>query len=145
MYERPTGNPSEDKNFGMSKKFPEGYDPTAMAGSYHVPNSFSRKERITNSIIGLLLFAYGTYGVWQNDIWLPGKRTSGIHFHGIAAWFCYGAILAGVAMLLCIVVDHYDKRKNEHKYAAFKQKSGQIGTTLFIGAIVWHLYEAFTK
>lgn len=145
MYEHPTGKPNEEEDLGPGKKLPLGYDPHAQAGSYHAPNSFSRKDRIINLAIGLLLFSYGSYGLWQDDIWLPGKRTSGVHFHGIAAWLIYGAILASVAMFFSIVLDHYDKRRNEHTYMAFKHTSGKMGKTLFIGAIAWHLYETFTK
>lgn len=145
MYDRPTGRKNDDVILDLTKKLPQGYDPYARAGSYYVPNSISRRERITNSIIGALLFTYGTYGVWQDDIWVPGRFTSGVHVHGVAAWLFYMAILCGVAMLISTVVDHYDTRRNEHKYTVFSKAVGRIGVAFFVGSLVWHVYELFPK
>lgn len=85
----------------------------------YTPNHIPKGERIKNIIFSLALFAYGTYGVWVNDLYLPGKRTKGVHLHGIPAWIFYSAIISACLVMLSVVVDHYDKRNNEIDYRMF--------------------------
>ena len=74
----------------------------------YIPNHIPSSERIKNIIFSLALCAYGTYGVWGNDLYL----------HGIPAWVLYGAILCACLVMLSVVVDHYDKRNNETEVRA---------------------------
>ena len=41
----------------------------------HIPNEIRREERILNTVFSVLLFAYGSFGVWVNDLYIPGKRS----------------------------------------------------------------------
>lgn len=111
----------------------------AEAGNYHRPNHFPLKERITNCVLAVLLIAYGSYGIYMDDIYLPGKRTAGVHLHGIPVWLMYGAILSAASVMLALVVDHYDRRNNEHHYVQFKKSAAIVGWVFFGAALLWEL------
>ena len=82
----------------------------------HMPNSIPRSERISYLIFSALLLAYGSYGVWTNDLYVPGRRSNGIHLHDVPAWIMYGAIVCACLVMLSVVLDHYDRRNNERHY-----------------------------
>jgi TRAP-type C4-dicarboxylate transport system permease small subunit len=82
----------------------------------YTPNHIPANERVWNVISSIFLFLYGTYGVWVNDLYIPGKRSRGIHLHDVPAWIMYGAIICACVVMLSVVVDHYDKRNNETNY-----------------------------
>lgn len=106
-----------------------------MKGSY-TPNHIPDGERIQCVIFSVLLFAYGSYGVWVNDLYLPGKRSRGIHLHDVPAWVMYGAMLCACAVMLSVVVDHYDQRNNETNYRLFANVAKYCGWGLFVLSLV---------
>lgn len=102
----------------------------AMNTSY-TPNHIPAKERISNTLFSLALLAYGSYGVWVNDLYVPGKRSKGIHLHDTPAWVMYGAIVCSCLVMLSVVVDHYDKRNNETNYKRFADTFRILGWGFF--------------
>jgi hypothetical protein len=78
--------------------------------------------------------------MYIGDMYLPGKQTSGAHLFGTAAWLMFGAILCAFAVLLSLVVDHYDRRNNEHHYWWFKRCASIVGWIFFGAALVWGLF-----
>lgn len=96
----------------------------------YVPNRIPANERAHYIVFSLLLCAYGSYGVWVNDLYLPRKRR-GIHLHDSPAWVMYGAILCACLVMLSVVVDHYDRRNNETGYRLFADVFKVIGWVLF--------------
>lgn len=86
---------------------------------FYTPNHIPANERMQNTAFSILLFVYGSYGVWVNDLYIPGKRSRGIHLHDVPAWIMYGAIICACLVMLSVVVDHYDKRNNETNYKSF--------------------------
>ena len=95
----------------------------------HNPNHIPLEDRLVNVVASLFIFAYGTYGIWVDDIYVPAKRRHysgdgdhGIHFHGVPAWIMYCGIICACVVMLSVVIDHYDRRANEIKYQ-------QIATT----------------
>ena len=97
----------------------------------HTPNHIPKDERTTYIVFSLLLFAYGTFGVWINDLYLPGRRSRGVHLHDTPAWVMYGAIICACLVMLSVVVDHYDRRNNERHYRLFADIFKYIGWGLF--------------
>ena len=83
--------------------------PTLVAN--HIPDG----ERGSYLILTVLLLAYGAYGVWANDLYLPARR-GGMHLHGLSAWTMYGAFVCACLVMLWVVADHYDRRENEFRY-----------------------------
>lgn len=97
----------------------------------YVPNEVPLMERIKLLAISGFFIVYGSYGLWINDIslgrgrrrwtWLTGaeRRRDPIHFHDEAAILLYIGFVLVSASFISEVVDHYDKRNNEHKYHKF--------------------------
>jgi hypothetical protein len=102
----------------------------------YVPNRIPAKERARHVGLSLLLIGYGGYGVWVNDLYLPGRR-AGVHLHDEAAWLMYAAMLAASLVLLSVVVDHYDRRDNERHYRRVARGGAWLGWSLFAASVFW--------
>lgn len=100
------------------------------------PNHIPFKIRLFNSLLAIFLLVYGTYGLIVDDIWIPGKRSTGVHYHGPAAVVLFLAICCAAAVLVSLIVDHYDQRPNEASYRRFAQRAQILGWVLFIGAMI---------
>ena len=84
-----------------------------------------------------LLFAYGTFCWISNHFFVPidfnrGRRLEGIHLYDSAAWFMYGAVICACLIMVSVVVDHYDKRPNEHSYTRFAKVAMYAGFCFFL-------------
>ncbi len=109
------------------------------ADGCYVPNRVAARTRFWNSLFSGVLIVYGLFGLWRDDLYVPGKR-GGMHFHSLSAWVMYGAMLFGAAHLAAVVVDHYDRRDNEVRYQSFGEFSKIAGWTLFVLAMGLGLY-----
>ncbi len=106
----------------------------AIEGQLHVPNHIPRQERIANVLLSLSLLAYALFGLAHDDLFIPSKRSSGLHLHGAPMWVMAGAMVSAVASLLSVVIDHYDTRPNERLYRRFALGTQALGWALFLGA-----------
>lgn len=126
-----TGNqdsgPEATAKSGASDGSP-GY--IAADGTY-VPNRVALKTRVANSLLSLGMVVYGLWGVYRDDLIVPISKRTTSHFHSISAWIMYAAILCGSVHLMAVVIDHYDRRNNEHLYQRLGELSGKIGWLLF--------------
>jgi len=102
----------------------------------YVPNKIDSSTRTWNIILSTCLLAYGTLGVSRDDIYIPGKRYSGTHFHGEPAWLLYAAMVCASLNLLSVVADHYDQRNNEINYKFFARATYLLGWMLFVLALI---------
>ena len=109
---------------------------SASPNAEYVPNEIPAGTRVQNTLISIALMTYGAFGLWINDLYIPGKRSKGIHLHGIAAWVMYGAFLGACLALLSVVVDHYDRRNNELQYKQFTDACRYVGWGLFILSLI---------
>lgn len=119
---------------------PDEPQPRYDAQGRYIPNEIDGGERSANLWLSLLLLAYGGYGVWQNDLWLPGKR-GGLHLYDEPAWVMYAAMLCGCLVMVSVVVDHYDRRNNEKSYRLFAESTKAIGWILFALAVVFAIFR----
>jgi len=106
----------------------------------YIPNEIPREERRNNIIFSILLFAYGSYGVWVNDLYILGKRSRGVHLHDVPAWIMYAAMICACVVMLSVVVDHYDRRNNE-RHRAFAEVGKFVGWGLFGASLFWSLFR----
>lgn len=107
----------------------------------YVPNQVSIFSRVLYATIAIALLAYGSYGLYVDDIYLPSKHGSGQHLHGIQARLIYGVMLCLCIHLFSSVVDHYDRRDNERYYRLVAKWSAYLGLVVFfIGMFI----EVFT-
>lgn len=107
---------------------------------YYRPNQIPRDERLRNILFALALSGYAALGVRIDDFLVPLSRRSSVHLHGPSAWVMFAAAVCAVAVLLAVVVDHYDRRDNERHYQAFGKFFRQAGWGLFAGALLTDFY-----
>ncbi|AMM51426.1 hypothetical protein TH61_09905 [Rufibacter sp. DG15C] len=103
---------------------------------YYSPNQIPPEERGINIVLSLALLIYGTYGIVNNDFYIPARFTKGMSLTGVSAWIMYAAFLCAVLNLLSVVVDHYDERNNEFSYKRFARFTQVSGWALFFLAIL---------
>jgi hypothetical protein len=106
----------------------------------HTPNHIPASVRIWNTFISVFLLVYGTFGIYTDDLYIPGRRTSGVHFHGEPAFFVYAAMVCAILNLISVVVDHYDKRNNEKNYLLAAKITLHLGIALFIIGFLSELF-----
>jgi hypothetical protein len=57
--------------------------------------------------LGAAFFAcYATYGLYVNDVFVPGKF-NGLRFHGLAAWFIAGAYYCLAAIFSSVLLARF--------------------------------------
>lgn len=115
-----------------------------MSGPY-TPNHIPAGTRVLYIVVSVALIAYGIFGLWIDDIFIPGKRGTGVHLHGLAAWLMFAAMVLASLNLLSVVVDHFDQRNNETDYRRFARVTGIMGYTFFGLALAWFIYTAITS
>jgi len=103
---------------------------------FYTPNHIPAEERTKNILSSITLFLYGSYGVYVNDLYIPGKRSKGIHLHDVPCWIMFGAIICACLVMLSVVVDHYDQRNNETNYRLFANIFRGLGWGFFIASLV---------
>ncbi len=82
------------------------------------PNNIPLTVRIRNIIISFLFLSYGGWGLINNDLYLPSRRSgAGAHFHDIPLWLIFAAMSCAALSMISVVIDHYDRRNNELMYA----------------------------
>lgn len=104
----------------------------------HIPNQVPLDKRLwsTAGAIGLLL--WGGYGLYVNDLVIPLRRRRDIHLHDEPAILMFAAFMCGALVLVSVIVDHYDRRNNEHKYEKFSKPAGGAGWVLFGVSLALH-------
>jgi MFS family permease len=101
------------------------------------PNRIPRSKQISHVVGSMVLLTWVVSGLLADDLYVPGRRSSGgIHLAGVEAGLIAGAAICAVANMLSVVVDHYDRRNNEIKYAHFAAVCGWCGWLLFFIAFL---------
>ncbi|WP_198683194.1 hypothetical protein [Peristeroidobacter agariperforans] len=118
---------------------PPSTDPTSALA--HKPNSVPLITRAINILASFGLLAYGAYGVYINDLYLPAKKGPGVHLHDSAALVMFAALICACLNMMSVVLDHHDKRNNEHEYRAFAMGLKYLGWLLFAGSLLMHIPE----
>lgn len=106
----------------------------------YTPNHIPAGQRWLYGVLSAAAIAYGSYGIWWDDIFIPGKRSSGIHFHGLAAWLVFAGILCLAANFLSVIIDHFDTRNNETNYRLFARVTAWAGWISYISALLLFLF-----
>ncbi|HBC3841375.1 TPA: hypothetical protein KD881_004666, partial [Vibrio parahaemolyticus] len=102
------------------------------------PNKIALSERLACALLSVFLIAYGGYGIYKNDLYIPARR-GGVHFSNEPAWLMYGAFVCGCIVMISVIVDHYDERNNERGYRIFRNVFKYLGFGLFCIAALWNL------
>lgn len=91
-------------------------------------------------VLSFILLGYGGCGAVIDDLYIPGKRSRGIHLHGEPLLIMYGAFICAALNLLSVVIDHYDRRNNERNYRRFAKIAQIMGWVLFGVAFLADLF-----
>ena len=128
----------------VTNHFPPGYDHMKPPGTYsrqhHFANNVPLLQRLVYTALAVTLISYGAIGILVDALPVFGRRTVTI-LSGTPAWLAFGALCAGAAGLISVVIDHYDRRNNVKRYQAFQQMSLTLMFVLYIAAPLWHLWE----
>lgn len=119
---------------------------TLDTGRYQ-PNAYPMRQRVIGGLVTLLVIAYCGWSLWRGEMFLWASNRGarlGVHsstLQGIEVWLMSAGLLAAVSIAVLMIADHYDRRRNEHRYL----KAGQacyVLMVLFIGlAMTWHVYR----
>jgi hypothetical protein len=105
----------------------------------YTPNVIPTVDRRGYILWSALLIVYASWGVWLDDVFIPSRRGGGMHFHGHAA-LAMGAALVFAAITFVIeVIDHFDRRNNEHWYDRYSCVAIIAGWVLAIAAMFLRL------
>ncbi|HHC6670938.1 TPA: hypothetical protein ACN33Q_004756, partial [Vibrio parahaemolyticus] len=104
----------------------------------YIPNKIALSERVACALLSMFLIAYGGYGIYKNDLYIPARR-GGVHFSNEPAWLMYGAFVCGCIVMISVIIDHYDERNNERGYRIFRNVFKYIGFGLGCFAALWNL------
>lgn len=106
------------------------------------PNHIPAKARWLHLVFAIGILAYGAWGVWVDDLYVPGRRGPGIHLQGTAAWLMFGAMAGASSLMALVVVDHYDRRNNERDYKTWSERLAVVMGALFVLSMGAHLMQA---
>lgn len=87
----------------------------------YVPNQLSLEARLVNLFLSILFIIGGGYGVWMNDLVIAMGRErfntrQVYHLRNEAAIIMYIGLFLVSVCLVSEIIDHYDKRNNQHIY-----------------------------
>lgn len=109
----------------------------------YTPNQIPASERFLNVLYAMIIIVIGGIGLFTGELLLPGKRSSGptgVSMQGLSAWLMYAAMFCACAVLLSVVVDHYDRRNNEINYRRFAEIGKILGWVLFFLSLALHAF-----
>ncbi len=112
----------------------------------HVPNRFRREHLVGNVALAICLVVFGVAAVYSNQLKLSeGRGRSLVVLSDGPLWLALGAMACGVMGLLSVVVDHLDRRNNEHSYEAFRWITLRLGGVLLASALIVHFCVALLR
>lgn len=105
----------------------------------YVPNFIPTGIRIGNLFLAVALISLGVYGIWKDELYLQFKRHSEVTLFGDALYVAMASFIFAAIYFLLEVIDHYDKRNNEHVYRRLKLIFRGFACMIFIAAIIINL------
>ena len=81
------------------------------------------------------------YGVYNGEIYIPGKHRNGIQLYGKSICIMLLGLICGAIVFTSVVLDHYDRRDNEHKYYKFGSTAKYMGIGCYFLAIILGLTQ----
>ncbi len=104
----------------------------------YIPNEVPIHEQIRNVVLSLFAIIGGGIGLMNNNVAVKICRRCDTvyHFNGVEAYIMYIALLLFSACFMSEVVDHYDKRNNEHLYHRFSNFTLWPGIAFFVTAFI---------
>lgn len=131
------GSDSQDKVPGYTERSPV---PQYDENGQYIPNEIPAMTRLFNIIVSFGIIAYGSYGLYINELYVPMRRGASMTLSGTPAVVMFLAIVCATTMMATEVIDHYDKRDNEHSYYDIARKARIGASALFFIAIIASIF-----
>jgi hypothetical protein len=130
------------QNFGLSlaqaRKEYRVYG--SLDRSAYTPNEVPVRKLVVNGLIALGILAYCGFSLWAGVMVVPGKRGALVVEEGAPIWLMTAAAVSAAMFGVLSIVDHYDRRRNEHVYQR-AVKASFVLMAAFMGlAIAVQLY-----
>lgn len=106
-----------------------------VTGGVHYPNQISQPLRRKYLLQSLGIALYAIFGLCVGKVAIP-IRFQAYTFEGGAALALVSAMFMAIFNMLSVVIDHYDKRDNEHIYERFARLTYILGWAFFVLAII---------
>lgn len=106
-----------------------------VTGGVHYPNQISKLLRRKYLLQSFGIALYAIFGLCLGKVAIP-IRFQAYTFEGVAALVLISAMFMAIFNMLSVVIDHYDKRNNEHIYQRFARFTHILGWVLFVLAII---------
>lgn len=128
------------RSIALTEPEPKSTEYISKQGDEYVPNEVPIWEQIKNLILSVSVIIFGGIGVIENDLAVTVCRRCETVYHlkDSAAWVMYAAMLLMAASFISEVVDHYDKRDNEHVYHKISNFTSLPGLALFALSMYIH-------
>jgi hypothetical protein len=84
--------------------------------SAYTPNEVEPRKRVVNGLIALGILAYCGFSLWFGTMIVPGDGGALVLEDGAEIWLMSAAGLSAAMYGVLSIVDHYDRRRNEHVY-----------------------------
>lgn len=106
------------QNFGLSlaqaRKEYRVYG--SLDRSAYAPNEVPVRKRVVNGLVALGILAYCGFSLWIGIFVVPGRGDALVLEDGAAIGLMSAAGLFAAAYGVLSILDHYDRRRNEHLY-----------------------------
>lgn len=104
-----------------------------------VPKKYAPIERVVLLVIGVSLACWGLGGYVSGELYLPGRQ-DGIYLRdGLSLVLGVVGMLSGAIACFAGIVDHYDERDNEQKYAVFFKRCKFTAIACLTSAVAFQL------
>lgn len=111
-----------------------------VTGDVFYPNQISAPLRRRYLLQSCLISLYAGFALYVGKVSIP-VRARAYTFEGIAALVLAAAMFMAILNMLSVVVDHYDKRDNEHSYDQFARITYILGWVLFVLATILNVIQ----
>ena len=105
-----------------------------LADRDYTPNHVPLESRIYRSICILFLLFYGAYGLFTGELYLVYGRGE-ITLFANAVYVAFISFVVGSLYFALGIIDHYDKRNNEHVYRRLEAILKGLAFLIFITAL----------
>lgn len=126
-------------SLGAARELWENYQ--SLNPADYTPNEVPLGRRVFNGLVAFLVIAYCGFGLWAGYMVLPG-RAGTIILEGAEVWLMSAALVSGAMYGVLSIVDHYDRRRNEHVYHKVVKACFALMAAFMGLAIVLNIYRS---
>lgn len=109
--------------------------------AHYMPNHVPTARRVLIALIGTTWVAWALIGLLSGHMFIWALLVP-LHVTGLSAWLLSVAVLVSAAACCVSLVDHVDKRDNEHRYRQARRRLWQAAGALGVASGLVHVGTA---